>query len=224
MAARDYFSKLTEAYSLSKQSTSWVATALVENMFSPFRISFYCNPIREGPLSWKYSRSVKFLGLEIQGWHCYFLSPIALWSNSVRLCHSMYSSTEMSNTNGIISLIMIAYQSAVHYTIGWTGAIVMFGRKLHLPSSRLFGSPQKEETNVNNYTKELLQKLRTIHSEVWDKIRIESDHIRTWYDLRISRRTFYKGGKVWLYNQPNQHWPIYITLRRKALRYVLADL
>lgn len=76
----------------------------------------------------------------------------------------------------------------------------------HLLLSSLGGNPayqvisvwqlEDKETDVNDYAEELRQKWRIIHSEVTDKIRIESNRMKTRDDLKMTGRTFQKHYKV----------------------------
>ncbi|KAJ8914274.1 hypothetical protein NQ315_011007 [Exocentrus adspersus] len=72
-------------------------------------------------------------------------------------------------------------------------------RKLRLPIDLISDRPKKEE-GVNNYISHLQDRLKLTHAEVRQKMRIESDRMKTRYDLRANTGGFQVGEKVWLYN------------------------
>ncbi|KAJ8912767.1 hypothetical protein NQ315_016724 [Exocentrus adspersus] len=93
----------------------------------------------------------------------------------------------------------IAYRSAVHESTGKTPASIVFGAELRLPIDLISDRPKKEE-GVNNYISHLQDRLQLTHAEVRQKMRIESDRMKTRYDLRANTGGFQVGEKVWLYN------------------------
>ncbi|KAJ8915667.1 hypothetical protein NQ315_000599 [Exocentrus adspersus] len=87
----------------------------------------------------------------------------------------------------------------MHESTGKTPASVVFGAKLRLPIDLISDRPKKEE-GVNNYISHLQDRLKLTHAEVRQKMRIESDRMKTRYDLRANTGGFQVGEKVWLYN------------------------
>ncbi|KAJ8912994.1 hypothetical protein NQ315_002871, partial [Exocentrus adspersus] len=71
--------------------------------------------------------------------------------------------------------------------------------ELRLPIDLISDRPKKEE-GVNNYISHLQDRLKLTHAEVRQKMRIESDRMKTRYDLRANTGGFQVGEKVWLYN------------------------
>ncbi|KAJ8910954.1 hypothetical protein NQ315_014960, partial [Exocentrus adspersus] len=59
---------------------------------------------------------------------------------------------------------------------------------------------KRKEEGVNNYISHLQDRLKLTHAEVCQKMRIESDRMKTRYDLRANTGGFQVGEKVWLYN------------------------
>ncbi|KAJ8911691.1 hypothetical protein NQ315_017143 [Exocentrus adspersus] len=91
------------------------------------------------------------------------------------------------------------YRSAVHESTGKTPASIVFGAELRLPIDLISDRPKKKE-GVNNYISHLQDRLKLTHAEVRQKMRIESDRMKTRYDLRANTGGFQVGEKVWLYN------------------------
>ncbi|KAJ8911365.1 hypothetical protein NQ315_011658 [Exocentrus adspersus] len=99
----------------------------------------------------------------------------------------------------VLQAVHSAYRSAVHESTGKTPASVVFGAELRLPIDLISDRPKKEE-GVNNYISHLQDRLKLTHAEVRQKMRIESDRMKTRYDLRANTGGFQVGEKVWLYN------------------------
>ncbi|KAJ8911021.1 hypothetical protein NQ315_016590 [Exocentrus adspersus] len=96
---------------------------------------------------------------------------------------------------------LLAYRSAVHESTGKTPASVVyvFGAELRLPIDLISDRPKKEE-GVDNYISHLQDRLKLTHAEVRQKLKLESDRMKTRYDLRANTGVFQVGEKVWLYN------------------------
>ncbi|KAJ8915697.1 hypothetical protein NQ315_000631 [Exocentrus adspersus] len=95
--------------------------------------------------------------------------------------------------------LLKTYRSAVHESTGKTPASIVFGAELRLPIDLISDRPKKEE-GVDNYISHLQDRLKLTHAEVRQKMRIESDRMKTRYDLRANTGGFQVGEKVWLYN------------------------
>ncbi|KAJ8912158.1 hypothetical protein NQ315_006122 [Exocentrus adspersus] len=91
------------------------------------------------------------------------------------------------------------YWLGMHESTSKTPANVVFGAELRLPIYLISDRP-KEEEDVDNYLSRLQDRLKLTHAEVRQKMRIESDRMKTRYDLRASTGGFQVDEKVWLYN------------------------
>ncbi|KAJ8913143.1 hypothetical protein NQ315_006061 [Exocentrus adspersus] len=91
------------------------------------------------------------------------------------------------------------YWLGMHESTGRTPASVVFGAELRLPIDLISDRP-KEEEGVDNYLSRLQDRLRLTHTEVRQKLKLESDRMKTRYDLRANTGGFQVGEKVWLYN------------------------
>ncbi|KAJ8914080.1 hypothetical protein NQ315_014275 [Exocentrus adspersus] len=108
-------------------------------------------------------------------------------------------STPLLNPEEVLQLEeLLPYRSAVHESTGKTPASIVFGAELRLPIDLISDQPKKEE-GVDNYISRLQDRLKLTHAEVRQKMRIESDRMKTRYDLRANTGGFQVGEKVWLY-------------------------
>ncbi|KAJ8915680.1 hypothetical protein NQ315_000613, partial [Exocentrus adspersus] len=100
---------------------------------------------------------------------------------------------------GVENNLLKTYRYAVHESTGKTPASVVFGAELRLPIDLISDRP-KEEEGVDNYLSRLQDRLRLTRTEVRQKLKLESDRMKTRYDLRANTGGFQVGEKVWLYN------------------------
>ena len=61
-----------------------------------------------------------------------------------------------------IPLLLMAYRSSVHDTTGMTPAKLVFGREIRLPGYLMFGSPETQSQEPQNYSSQLENQLREI--------------------------------------------------------------
>ncbi|KAJ8914843.1 hypothetical protein NQ315_014856 [Exocentrus adspersus] len=101
--------------------------------------------------------------------------------------------------NNLLKRVWETYRSAVHESTGKTPASVLFGAELRLPIDLISDRPKQKE-GVDNYISHLQDRLKLTHAEVRQKMRIESDRMKTRYDLRANTGGVQVGEKVWLYN------------------------
>lgn len=99
-----------------------------------------------------------------------------------------------------LPLFLMAYRAAVHDTTGLTPAKIVFGKELRLPCDLVFGSPNNEEMEAQDYADMLREKLRTIHAVASERIRLASDRMKARYDSKANSAGFQSGDLVWLYN------------------------
>ncbi|KAJ8912736.1 hypothetical protein NQ315_016691 [Exocentrus adspersus] len=93
------------------------------------------------------------------------------------------------------------YRSAVHESTGKTPASVIFGAELRLPIELISDRPKKEE-GVDNYISRLQDRLKLTHAKVvysqtmsfqlkvQQKLKLESDRMKTRYDLQANTGGF----------------------------------
>lgn len=99
-----------------------------------------------------------------------------------------------------IKTIGSTHQDAIQISrarnFGRTLAIIIFGKELRLPSYLVFGYVVGREFQVKDCPEGLQQRLLTIHPQVRNKIKIDSDRMNTSYDIRTASRTSKEGEQV----------------------------
>ncbi|KAG5886330.1 hypothetical protein JTB14_034793 [Gonioctena quinquepunctata] len=64
----------------------------------------------------------------------------------------------------------------------------------------MFGSPSKQEIEVQNYADKLRDSLLEIYETVRRRLILASDKMKARYDLKAYSGGFEEGDQVWLYN------------------------
>ena len=89
----------------------------------------------------------------------------------------------------------------MHETTKFTLAMLMFGRKLHIPLDLLIGCPQ-EEPEDRGYPeyKRFRESVETVHNFACVHQQEGSLRMKRRYDMRIVASAFGSGDLVWLHN------------------------
>ena len=98
----------------------------------------------------------------------------------------------------------MAYRSSVHGTSGMTTAKLVFGREIRLPGDLMFGSPETQCQEPQNYSSQLENQLREMNRLIRGRLKIASDKMKTQYNIRSNSVGFQEGDQVWLFN-PKRH-------------------
>ena len=97
-------------------------------------------------------------------------------------------------------LLMLAYRSSVHETLGVSPAMMMFGRDLTLPIGMAVGRPVRDDRiSVTDHAYELEQTLLEIHKFATRHLNIASDSMKRKYDLKTNFREYKIGDPVWYF-------------------------
>ena len=81
-----------------------------------------------------------------------------------------------------------------------TPAKLVFGREIGLPGDLMFGPPETQSQEPQNYSSQLENQLREMNRLIRGWLKIASDKMKTRYDIRSNSVGFQDGDQVWLYN------------------------
>jgi len=103
-----------------------------------------------------------------------------------------------------IPMFLLAYRSSKHESTGVTPAELYLGRDLRLPLDLLRGNlpelQDQELQTVEEYIKNLREKIEKVHTYVRGKLSLKSSRVKVQYDRKVRQVLFEEGQKVWLYN------------------------
>ena len=91
------------------------------------------------------------------------------------------------------------YKRQVHDTTGVIPAKLVVERKIHLPGDSMFGSPETQFQELQNYSLLLQKQLREMDHLVRGQLKRASDKMKTLYDI-CSNNVDFEEGQVWSYN------------------------
>jgi len=115
-----------------------------------------------------------------------------------------FISENQKNWDQWIFMFLLAYRSSKHESTGVTPAELYLGRDLRLPLDLLRGNPpelqDQELQTVEDYIKNLKEKIEKIHTYVRGKLSLKSSRVKVQYDRKARQILFEEGQKVWLYN------------------------
>ena len=117
---------------------------------------------------------------------------------------SLYCKENQFDWDEHLSLLIMAYNSSVHSSTGFSPALMMFGREMILPADIIFGTgyPGAPENNPSEYLEKLTSKMNTIHNIARDNLNIASDRQKKYYDRKASMTPYAVGDVVWFNDKP----------------------
>jgi hypothetical protein len=102
-----------------------------------------------------------------------------------------------------VYLLMLAYRSSEHESIGTSPNSMMFGRELNLPVDLLLGRLSGNYSNsgmISDYANNLSDELEKIHVFARKKLQLSSDNMKKKYDIGSKMQNIVEGSAVWLHN------------------------
>ena len=124
-------------------------------------------------------------------------------NSTIETMLSAFVSKHQRDWDEYIYLLMLAYRSAEHESIGMSPCSMLFGREVNLPVDLVLGRPDNEESSSclkTVYAHELSQKLNDIHEFARNKLKLSSGRMKRNYDAGTKLQKFEKGSAVWLHN------------------------
>ena len=119
---------------------------------------------------------------------------------------SAYVNVRLNDWDEHLPVIMLAYRSAVHRTLGEAPFTVLMGRKARLPLDAFIGAPPEvayQEVSMSEYVTGLMEAMQQAHELVSDKMDTAYAYQKKQYDRQVQAQTFEKAQPVWLRVYPN---------------------
>jgi hypothetical protein len=102
-----------------------------------------------------------------------------------------------------LSFVLLAYNSSIQESTGYSPFELMYGRNARLPIDLLYGQPiSNVSESITQYADDLKTKLEAVHEHARANLNISSDKNKRLYDLHSdpARYKFKEGDSVWYYN------------------------
>ena len=115
---------------------------------------------------------------------------------------SHYVSRRQDDWDEFLPVVMMAFRSSVHRTLGETPAAMVFGRALPLPLDALVGPPPEAEylgPYAADYAQRLADALQDAHAVVRERLGQYYRYQTLQYNRRVSANYYYIGQAVWMF-------------------------
>ncbi|CAC5395695.1 Retrovirus-related Pol polyprotein from transposon 297,Retrovirus-related Pol polyprotein from transposon 17.6 [Mytilus coruscus] len=207
MVVQDYFSEWTEAIPIPDTEAVTVAKKFVERIVTIFGV----------PLSIHSDQGSNFEShvfkemCNILGIHKTRTTPfrpksdgkVEKSNSTIETMLSAFVSKHQRDWDEYIYLLMLAYRSSKHESLGTSPCSMLFGREVNLPVDLILGRPETEKSPLylkTVYAYALSQKLEVIHQFARNKLKLSSDRMKRNYDVGTKMQKFDAGDPVWLHN------------------------
>ena len=199
-----YFSKWLEAIPLKNQETTTIAEALVNKFISVHGVPLQIHADRGTNFEAKVFQEVcQLLGIDKTRTTIRRPQSDGMVERANRTMQNMiasYISDKQNDWDEHLPLLLLAYRSSVHETLGVSPARMIFGRDLTLPIDLAMGRPVREEKHcVTDYAYELEQRLLDIHEYARKHLKIASDSMKRQYDVKTNHINYNIGDAVWYF-------------------------
>ncbi|VDI23711.1 Hypothetical predicted protein [Mytilus galloprovincialis] len=207
MVVQDYFSKWTEAIPIPDTEAVTVARKFVERIVTIFGVPLSIHSDQGSNFE---SNVFKEMCI-ILGIHKTRTTPfrpksdgmVEKSNSTIETMLSAFVSKHQRDWDEYIYLLMLAYRSSEHESLGTSPCSMLFGREVNLPVDLVLGRPETEKSLLHLktvYAYELSQKLEVIHKFARNKLKLSSDRMKRNYDVGTKMQTFDAGDPVWLHN------------------------
>jgi transposase InsO family protein len=95
---------------------------------------------------------------------------------------------DQRNWDEILPLLMLAYRSSEHESIGFTPCMMMFGREAELPVDLLYGLPPKQQPCTHTeYVVTLSERLDKINKLAFNQMTLVRERQKRQYDIKTNK-------------------------------------
>ena len=200
-----YFTKWLDAIPLVSIDAKTIATKLIERFISVFGVPTQLHSDQGSAFESSVFKEVCNL-LGIQKTRTTPGRPqsdgmIERACRSVQAMLSAYVSQNQKDWDVYLPLLMMAFRSSVHSTLGLSPSKMMLGRQIRLPIDLALGIP---ETRISvcesDYAYQLEKQLVSIHDFARKHMQIASNRMKQYYDRNANFTEFQVGDCVWFHN------------------------
>ena len=199
----DYFTKWTEAFPIENQEACTVAEKIIKEVVSRFGVplSIHSDQGRNFE-STVFTEMCRLLGIKktrTTPFHPQSDGMVERFNRTLEAQLSKFVSDHQRDWDQLVPLLMMAYRTSVHETTGQTPARLMMGRDLRLPIDLIVGRPEPQDTR-SDFATELQDRLETIHQFTRSHLKVQSDKMKDYYDLKLEGRDLKEGDPVWMHD------------------------
>lgn len=207
MVVQDYFSKWAEAIPIPNMEAVTVAQSFIERVVTIFGVPLSIHTDQGSNFESQVFKEM----CQILGIHKTRTTPfrpksdgmVERSNSTIETMLSAFVSSHQRDWDELIYLLMLAYRSGEHESLGTSPCSMIFGKDVNLPIDLILGKPKQEESNPvgkSAYAYELSKQIDKIHEFARNKLKLSSDRMKKYYDVGSRLQKFEKGSAVWLHN------------------------
>ncbi len=203
----DYFTKWVTATPLPNQEAKTVADALVTHVFCPLGLPRQLHSDQGRNFQSKLFQEIcKLLDIDKTRTTSYRPQSDGMIERFMRTVTGMlrpYVGKHQDDWDEHLPFLLLAYNSSIQESTGYSPFELMYGRNARLPIELLYGQPPSNVyESTTQYADELQSKLESVHQHARNNLNISSEKNKRLYDLHSdpSKYKFKKGDMVWYYN------------------------
>jgi hypothetical protein len=201
---QDYFTKYVEAYPVPDETAETTAAVLTKEWIAKFGVPRYCHSdMGRNFISKVFKGVCSILGIKKTVTTPYRPQSDGMVERSNRTITAMlrcYLTTRTCEWDEDLSLITMAYRSAVHESTRKTPNMMTFGRELNMPFDIVYGCAPKEQFTPDPYVNRLRQRLRKAYETVRGHLKTRVRRQKINHDTKLNEHKFMPGEFVWLTN------------------------
>lgn len=206
LVAQDYFTKWPEAFALPDQQAVTVADVLVNQFFTRFGILMELHSDQGRNFeSETFHEVCRLLGISktrTTPYHPQSDGMVERFNETIEDGLAMFVNAHQTDWDMHISLLLMAYRSAVHVTTKISPSRMMLGREIKLPIAVWAGRPDDSEMPPHSpmYAQKLQEKMDEVHIFARDNLKISAGAMKQYYDIKATTTRYEVGTGVWLHN------------------------
>ncbi|KAI8484640.1 hypothetical protein Bbelb_375810 [Branchiostoma belcheri] len=206
LVVQDFFTKYVNAYPLKRQDAATVANVLFTDFIREHGIPTSLHSDQGRQFEAETMRSLyKALGIEktrTTAYHPQGDGLVERFNRTLKDMLSKYVSTTGDDWDDHLPHVLLAYNTSVHASTGFTPFFLTHGREANLPADVIFGpNPQASSTVTSMaYARSLASSLRTAFKQVRQNTRQASNKQKLAYDVDVSHKPYQAGERVWLHD------------------------
>ena len=200
-----YFTKWLDAIPLATTDAKTIATKLIERFISVLGVPTQLHSDQGSMFESTVFKEV----CNLLGIHKTRTTPGRPQSDGMveRACRSVqamlsaYVSQNQKDWDQYLPLLMMAYRSSVHSTLGVSPSEMMLGRQIRLPIDLALGIPETRTSICNSeYAYQLEKQLVSIHDVARKHIQLASNRMKRYYDRDVNFTEYNVADAVWFHN------------------------
>lgn len=207
LVLQDFYTKFVNAYPLMRQDASTVAHTIFKEYIREHGVPRSLHSDQGRQFEAATMRALyDALGIDksrTTPYHPQGDGLVERFNRTLKDMLSKYVSTTGDDWDDHLPHVLLAYNTAVHASTGYTPFFLTHGREANLPADVILGpTPQASPTTPStmSYARKLTTSLRTAFKEVRQNTRLAGQKQKLAYDAKVSHRAYQEGDRVWLHD------------------------